>query len=92
MKESALFHFQRGDTVPLLLILDRRCDPFTPLLNQVFFYNSFDIFILNIVKEKLDPSYPFIYIFLEVVVYCLKVSVFLFFFHSGLIRRWFMNC
>jgi len=34
MKESALFHFQRGDTVPLLLILDRRCDPFTPLLNQ----------------------------------------------------------
>lgn len=34
IKESALFHFQRGEAVPLLLILDRRCDPFTPLLNQ----------------------------------------------------------
>lgn len=34
VKESSLFHFQRGDTVPLLLILDRRCDPITPLLNQ----------------------------------------------------------
>nr|CAG4643106.1 EOG090X03QA [Ilyocryptus agilis] len=33
-KESSLFHFQRGDSVPLLLILDRRCDPITPLLNQ----------------------------------------------------------
>ena len=38
VKESSLFHFQRGDTVPLLLILDRRCDPITPLLNQVFFF------------------------------------------------------
>nr|CAG4634697.1 EOG090X03QA [Alona affinis] len=34
LKESSLFHFQRGDSVPLLLILDRRCDPITPLLNQ----------------------------------------------------------
>jgi len=34
LKESALFHFQRGENVPLLLILDRRCDPITPLLNQ----------------------------------------------------------
>nr|CAG4641574.1 EOG090X03QA [Eurycercus lamellatus] len=34
LKESSLFHFQRGDNVPLLLILDRRCDPITPLLNQ----------------------------------------------------------
>nr|SVE84169.1 EOG090X03QA [Daphnia pulex] len=34
LKESSLFHFQRGESVPLLLILDRRCDPITPLLNQ----------------------------------------------------------
>nr|SVE75034.1 EOG090X03QA [Daphnia dolichocephala] len=34
LKESSLFHFQRGEGVPLLLILDRRCDPITPLLNQ----------------------------------------------------------
>jgi len=35
IKESTLFHFQRAEAVPLLLILDRRCDPITPLLNQV---------------------------------------------------------
>nr|SVE75664.1 EOG090X03QA [Daphnia hispanica] len=34
LKESSLFHFHRGESVPLLLILDRRCDPITPLLNQ----------------------------------------------------------
>ena len=35
LKESSLFHFQKGECSPLLLILDRRCDPITPLLNQV---------------------------------------------------------
>nr|CAG4646143.1 EOG090X03QA [Macrothrix elegans] len=35
LKETTLFHFQRGaESVPLLLILDRRCDSITPLLNQ----------------------------------------------------------
>nr|CAG4650853.1 EOG090X03QA [Simocephalus serrulatus]SVE94149.1 EOG090X03QA [Simocephalus serrulatus] len=34
LKESSLFHFQRGESTPLLLILDRRFDPITPLLNQ----------------------------------------------------------
>nr|CAG4649208.1 EOG090X03QA [Scapholeberis mucronata]SVE93528.1 EOG090X03QA [Scapholeberis mucronata] len=34
LKESSLFHFQRGESTPLLLILDRRYDPVTPLLNQ----------------------------------------------------------
>ena len=35
MKEhSHLFEFRRSDT-PLLLVLDRRDDPITPLLNQV---------------------------------------------------------
>lgn len=43
LKESALFHFQRGDCAPLLLILDRRCDPITPLLNQVYFYSHYKL-------------------------------------------------
>nr|SVE88547.1 EOG090X03QA [Daphnia sinensis]SVE89172.1 EOG090X03QA [Daphnia sinensis]SVE91048.1 EOG090X03QA [Daphnia sinensis]SVE91673.1 EOG090X03QA [Daphnia sinensis] len=34
LKESSLFHFHRGESIPLLLILDRRYDPITPLLNQ----------------------------------------------------------
>lgn len=33
-QESGLFDFRRGDNTPLLLVLDRRDDPVTPLLNQ----------------------------------------------------------
>lgn len=34
-REAALFDFRRTDVPPVLLILDRRDDPVTPLLNQV---------------------------------------------------------
>lgn len=33
-KEAALFEFRRMDVLPVLLILDRKGDPITPLLNQ----------------------------------------------------------
>ncbi|KAI5308960.1 vacuolar protein sorting-associated protein 45 [Ascosphaera atra] len=33
-QEDSLFNFQRPDTPPILLILDRRDDPITPLLTQ----------------------------------------------------------
>jgi vacuolar protein sorting-associated protein 45 len=33
-QESQLFEFKQPDSPPLLLILDRRNDPVTPLLNQ----------------------------------------------------------
>jgi hypothetical protein len=33
-KRTDLFDFRRGDTTPVLLILDRRDDPVTPLLHQ----------------------------------------------------------
>lgn len=36
-KESELFDFRQMGPPPLLLILDRRDDPVTPLLNQVGF-------------------------------------------------------
>ena len=40
-REASLFDFRKGDIPPLLLILDRRDDPVTPLLNQVGFgFNS----------------------------------------------------
>jgi len=32
--ESALFDFRRTESSPLLLVIDRRDDPVTPLLNQ----------------------------------------------------------
>lgn len=34
MREAALFDFRKADVAPLLLILDRRDDTITPLLNQ----------------------------------------------------------
>ena len=34
-EESVLFDFRKSDVPPLLLIIDRRDDPVTPLLNQV---------------------------------------------------------
>ena len=33
-QEGGLFDFRKVDTPPILLILDRRGDPVTPLLNQ----------------------------------------------------------
>ena len=41
-KEAALFEFRKTDVAPVLLILDRRDDAVTPLLNQVsaFLFNS----------------------------------------------------
>lgn len=33
-QESGLFDFRRTEVSPLLLIVDRRDDPVTPLLNQ----------------------------------------------------------
>ena len=34
-KEAALFEFRKTDVTPILLILDRRDDAVTPILNQV---------------------------------------------------------
>lgn len=36
--EATLFDFRKPDVPPLLLIIDRRDDPITPLLNQVCFF------------------------------------------------------
>lgn len=33
-QESGLFDFRRSEVSPLLLVVDRRDDPVTPLLNQ----------------------------------------------------------
>ena len=43
-KEAALFEFRKTDVAPVLLILDRRDDAVTPLLNQVsaFIFDSYE--------------------------------------------------
>ena len=38
-KDAGLFDFRRTDVAPLLLIIDRRGDAVTPILNQVMLWN-----------------------------------------------------
>lgn len=43
-QESGLFDFRRKEVSPLLLIVDRRDDPVTPLLNQWTYQVSLIVF------------------------------------------------
>ncbi|CAN0928585.1 Vacuolar protein sorting-associated protein 45 homolog [Linum grandiflorum] len=52
-KESGLFDFRRGEVAPLLLILDRRDDPLTPLLNQ-WTYQAMVHELIGIQDNKVD--------------------------------------
>eukprot|EP01018_Ginkgo_biloba_P006930 Gb_21146 [translate_table: standard] len=52
-QESALFDFRRSEIAPLLLVLDRRDDPVTPLLNQ-WTYQAMVHELLDIRDNKVD--------------------------------------
>ena len=54
-KEGELFSFRRTDVPPLLLILDRRDDPITPLLNQ-WTYQAMVHELLGIKNNRVDLS------------------------------------
>ena len=54
-QEEQLFDFRRTDTPPILLILDRRDDPVTPLLNQ-WTYQAMVHELLGIHNGKVDLS------------------------------------
>ena len=54
-QEEQLFEFRRPDTPPILLILDRRDDPVTPLLTQ-WTYQAMVHELLGIVNGKVDLS------------------------------------
>lgn len=57
-QESGLFDFRRTEISPLLLVLDRRDDPVTPLLNQ-WTYQVNVIYSFGthpVVKEGKDPN------------------------------------
>lgn len=54
-KESSLFEFRQPEAPPILLILDRRDDPVTPLLNQ-WTYQAMVHELLNINNNRVDLS------------------------------------
>jgi len=54
-RESSLFEFRRGETKPLLLLLDRRGDTITPLLNQ-WTYQAMAHELLGIRNGRVDLS------------------------------------
>lgn len=54
-QEAALFDFRKADTPPILLLLDRRNDPVTPLLNQ-WSYQAMVHEIMGIQNCRVDLS------------------------------------
>ena len=54
-REGDLFSFRRPDVAPLLLILDRRDDPVTPLLNQ-WTYQAMVHELLGVKNNRVDLS------------------------------------
>ncbi|UYV72688.1 VPS45 [Cordylochernes scorpioides] len=54
-KEASLFDFPRQDSVPVLLILERRADPVTPLLNQ-WIYQAMVHELLGISNNRVSLS------------------------------------
>eukprot|EP01135_Chromosphaera_perkinsii_P002007 Nk52_evm54s215 gene=Nk52_evmTU54s215 len=54
-QEASLFDFRRPDTPPVLLIMDRRDDPITPLLNQ-WTYRAMIHELLGIQNNRVDLS------------------------------------
>ena len=54
-REALLFDFRRSDSTPLLLIIDRRGDPITPILNQ-WTYQAMTHELLGIHNSRVDLS------------------------------------
>lgn len=52
-QESGLFDFRRTENSPLLLVIDRRDDPVTPLLNQ-WTYQAMVHELIGIEDNKVD--------------------------------------
>jgi vacuolar protein sorting-associated protein 45 len=52
-QESGLFDFRRTENSPLLLVIDRRDDPVTPLLNQ-WTYQAMVHELIEIEDNKVD--------------------------------------
>uniref|UniRef100_A0A8D8Y8R7 Vacuolar protein sorting-associated protein 45 n=1 Tax=Cacopsylla melanoneura TaxID=428564 RepID=A0A8D8Y8R7_9HEMI len=55
-KEEKLFDMRQGDAVPVLLIIDRTCDPITPLLTQ-WTYQAMVHELLTINNNRVDLSH-----------------------------------
>lgn len=55
-EESGLFDFRRMEVSPLLLVIDRRDDPVTPLLNQWTYQVSVGLIQASSVAYKLTAE------------------------------------
>lgn len=97
-QESGLFDFRRTEISPLLLVLDRRDDPVTPLLNQwtyqvILIYGFGTLqgkpkFMAFGVRDGKDPNNFFLSGDLDTKFESSKVDILFFIpFH----RQWFMN-
>ena len=58
--EPGLFDFRRTEVAPLLLVVDRRDDPVTPLLNQWTYQVLLDIEIFNVSLVVWPPETGFL--------------------------------
>ncbi|KAI5701404.1 hypothetical protein M8J75_009075 [Diaphorina citri] len=56
IKEEKLFDMRQGDAMPVLLIIDRTCDPITPLLSQ-WTYQAMLHELLTINNNRVDLSH-----------------------------------
>lgn len=67
-EESGLFDFRRSEVSPLLLILDRRDDPVTPLLNQW----TYQVIVFS--KRRYILFY---------IIFLLKITIYMLFLYVG---------
>lgn len=60
-KEKPLFDFRKSELAPLLLVIDRRDDPVTPLLNQWTYQVDINIFNDSYLKPHFPPAFSPLY-------------------------------
>lgn len=84
-QESGLFDFRRTEVSPLLLIVDRRDDPVTPLLNQWTYQVIQFFYVLALMLFLHRGSCLFLYVTIT-DVWTMKLTCSIFYY-----RRCFMN-
>jgi ABC-type uncharacterized transport system involved in gliding motility auxiliary subunit len=82
-QESGLFDFRRTEVSPLLLVIDRRDDPLTPLLNQWTYQVFLLVAIIFLVFFTRNASFILI---TWMVLTCLQLI-----YHVMFYRQWFMS-
>jgi hypothetical protein len=82
-QESGLFDFRRTEVSPLLLVIDRRDDPLTPLLNQW----TYQVFLLVAIIFPIFMRNATFILITWMVLSCVQ----LIYYHIMFYRQWFMS-